>query len=96
MVKTPNGKIIVPENFAQLMRAIPGIGQYKIIQEKKDLAVVFIVKGIGFCRNTSRIVIEEIKRIFVGDVQVEPIIVKEIKRDKSGKQRSVTSKVPVC
>ena len=95
LVTAPNGKILVPENFAQMMRAIPGIGQYKVIQQKKNEIIVQIVKGAGFSQNTIRMVREEIKRILGSDVHVKAFIVSEIERDNSGKLRAVVSNVPI-
>ena len=96
MVTAPSGKIFVPENFAQMMRIVPGIGQYKVIQQKKDEIIVQIVKGTGFSQNTVKMVRQEIKRILGSDVHVKPFIVSEIERDSSGKLRAVVSKVPIC
>ena len=96
MVIAPSGKILVPENFAQMMRAISGIGQYKVIQQKKDEIIVQIVKGTGFSQNTVKMVREEIKRILGSDVHVKTFIVNEVERDNSGKLRAVVTKVPIC
>jgi len=96
MVTAPSGKIFVPENFAQMMRIVPGIGQYKVIQQKKNEITVQIVKGTGFSQNTVRMVRQEMKRILGSDVHVKPFIVSEIERDNSGKLRAVVSKVPIA
>lgn len=95
MVIAPSGKIIVPENFAQIMRAIQGIGQYKVIQERKDLIVVQLVAGQGFSQKTIEKMVEELKKIIGHDIDVRTLIIDKIEKENSGKVRAVISKVPL-
>lgn len=95
MVIALDGKVFVPENFAQMMRNIPGIGQYRVIQEKKDMIVVQIVKGKGFTLKTTELITEEFRQILGSEVQVKPIVVDNIKRDSCGKLRAVLSKIKI-
>ncbi len=95
MIITPDGRILVPENFAQLMRTIPGIEQYKVIQEKKEEIIVQLVKMKGFSAKNLEMVVKEIKRILGNTVQVKVSIVPKIDRDASGKLRAVVSKVSI-
>jgi len=93
LVVASNGRIIVPANFSNIMRGIPGISQFKVIQEKKNLIIVTLVKDRNFSRLTVQRVIKDVKEVVGHDVTVEPIVVEEIKKDQSGKIRAVVSKI---
>lgn len=93
-VTIPNGRIFSPIIWTIIMRPIPGIAQFRVIQETKNRFVVQIVKDYDFSANTVPQVEEGIKRV-LGDVQVETEVVEEIPKDKAGKLRSVISKVKV-
>jgi phenylacetate-CoA ligase len=92
-ILTPNGRIICPTVWTITLRNIPGIAQYRVIQERKDELVVQLVKGKGFSQNTIHQVQEEITKVLGNDVQIKPVIVEQITRDRSGKIRAVISKV---
>jgi len=88
-----DGRIIVPQNFANIMRNIPGIAQFRVIQENENLIIVQLVKGKNFSEVTIQRVIRDVKEVVGSDVTVEPTIVDEIEKDHSGKIRAVVSKV---
>ena len=93
LVLRSDGRIVVPENFANIMRNIPGIAQFRVIQENENLIAVQLVKGKNFSEATVQRVIEDVKEVVGNDVTVEPRIVDEIEKDQSGKIRAVISKV---
>ena len=93
LVLGSDGRIIVPEHFANIMRDIPGIGQFRVIQENENLIIVQLVKGKNFSEVTIQRVIRDVKEVVGNDVTVEPTIVDEIEKDRSGKIRAIISKV---
>ena len=93
-VTTPSGRIFSPIIWTIIMRTIPGIAQYRVIQETKNDFVVQIVKDYDFSASTVLQVEDGIKKV-LGDVQVKTEVVEEIPKDKAGKLRSVISKVRV-
>jgi len=93
LVLRSDGKIVVPINFANIMRKIPGIAQFRVIQESKNIIIVQLVKGKNFSEVTLQRVIKDVREIVGNDVTVAPIIVDDIKKDPSGKIRAVISKV---
>jgi len=93
-VSLPNGKILPPGSTA-FLRELKGIRQYRIVQERVDELIVYLVLEA----NPSSDLVERVKegiKASVGEaVTVGVKIVDEIPRDRSGKLRSVISYVPV-
>lgn len=89
----PNGRVFSPMIWYNLMRRIPGIKQYKIIQEKRDLIRVLLVKDTKFSEETLIKTEHDIKEDMGEDVNVQIELVDQIPRDESGKLRFIVSKV---
>ena len=77
------------------MRGIPGIGQFKVIQEKVDLLKVLIVKDSKFSEATIPQIQRDIKAAMGEAMVVDVDIVEDIPRDSSGKIRCAVSKVTI-
>ena len=89
----PSGKIISPRNI-NLLEYAHGITSYRIIQEKRNLITVQLVKAKDFSQNTITEVKELIKKGLLGEgINIEVEIVDKIPRDPSGKIHAVISKV---
>ena len=94
-MQAPNGRIFPPLIWANTMRHIQGIRQFKAIQEKKDLIRIMVVKAGEFSQMTIDQIEHAIKEVMGDDVNVETEIVDEIPKDKSGKVRAAESKVRI-
>ena len=92
-VQTLGGKLFPPITWTVIMRDIPGIVEYQIIQEKIDEIRVKIVKGNSFSQETINRVESKTKNVLREDVYIQVELVDEIIRDKLDKRRSVISKV---
>jgi phenylacetate-CoA ligase len=89
----PSGKKISPR-MINLIEFLTGIASYKIIQETPKNIVVKMIKNKDFNDNTVR----EIKKLIRSGCSGEPIdvevkIVSDIPQERSGKLRTVISKV---
>lgn len=93
-VTTPDGRVFSPIVWTILMRAIPGIANFRIIQESKNSLTVQLVKDADFSSKTPSHIENAIKEA-LGDVQVRIELMEELPRDETGKLRSVISKVKV-
>lgn len=91
----PEGEIFSPIIWTLIMRKIPGVGQFKAIQERRDFIRVQIVKGEEFTDATANHVIHDVKEVMGEDMLVDIEIVEEIPRESSGKIRCAVSKVRV-
>jgi phenylacetate-CoA ligase len=94
MVKTPSGRVISPNSITNVMEAVDGIGQFRVIHEKKDLMVVQIVAGAGFSQDTPRRTQNLLRELVGDDINIEVRMVSEISKEHTGKIRAVISKVP--
>ena len=93
MVKTPSGKVISPNSITNAMEAVDGIGQFRVIQEKKDLIVIQIVAGPKFFQETPLKAKNLLRELVGQDMDIEVQMVSEISKEHTGKIRAVISKV---
>lgn len=94
-MQVSDGRIFSPIIWTAVMRRIPGVGQFKAIQEKKDLIRILVVKDDEFSQMTIDQIEQGIKEVMGDDVNVETEDVDEIPKDKSGKVRAVVSNVRI-
>jgi len=89
----PDGKMVSPYSLTYIIRNIPGISRYQIIQEEKDKILVLIIKDKEFTQNTITSIRRNLEKALGKDVKIDIKIVDNIPCDKSGKFRVVKSKV---
>ena len=94
-ITLPSGKVVSPLLLGVCLEKIKGIGQYKLVQESKDILNVQIVRGQNFNEATIREFEDALKETLGSSIHVNINIVDEIPREKSGKIRPIVSKVPV-
>jgi len=92
-VSLPDGRVLAPV-FADFMRNLKGIRQYRIVQEKIDEVIVYLVLEANPPTDLAEWVEKGIKARIGEAVSIRLRIVDEIPRDRSGKLRSVISYVP--
>lgn len=83
-IELPSGRLVPPTSFLDIDE-VPGIGQFQVIQQKKDRIVVKLVAGIGFLKTTPLQVQGLVERIVGDEVHVDIKLVDRIPREKSGK-----------
>lgn len=76
-----------------VVRDLPGVAAFKIIQESLDLTRVLVVAGPGLADGTAQHITRGLGARLGDGVRVEVEIVREIPPEKSGKFRYVVSKV---
>ena len=93
-ISLPDGRTL-PPGFSTFLRELKGIRQYRILQEKIDELIVYLVLEA----NPPTDLVESVKKgikASVGEAATIRVkIVDEIPLDRSGKLRSVISYVPV-
>lgn len=94
-IQVPSGEIFSPIVWTLFMRYYSDISQFKVIQEKIDLIRMQIVKGKGFSQETIDRVKRDVKNVLGEDIYIEVESVDGIPREKSGKVRSVISKIRI-
>ena len=94
-MQVPDGRLFSPIIWTAIMRRIPGVGQFKANQERKDLIRILLVKDNEFNQRTIDQIEHDIKEVMGEEVNVETEIVNEIPKDKSGKVRAAVSNVKI-
>lgn len=90
-----SGKMISPRFFSDLMKSIPGLDQYKIIQENIDKFMIQLVKGSDFSFSTTEKIEKDFIKVLGETANLKIEIKEEIPREPSGKLRKVISKVNI-
>jgi phenylacetate-CoA ligase len=93
----PSGKMITPVAFIDVLKYVPNLAQFRIIQEERNVFSIQIVKKeASFPDDKIILNAEKAMREVVGDdIFINVQIVEEIAKDPSGKLRAVISKVKV-
>jgi len=94
-ITLPSGKVVSPLLLGVCLEKIEGIGQYKLVQESKDILNVQILRGQNFNEATIRKFEDTLRETLGSTVHININIVDEIPREKSGKIRPIVSKIPV-
>jgi len=92
-MQAPDGRIFSPIIWTLIMRQIPGVGQFKAIQERKDLVRILVVRDQAFTEATVGQIVHDVQEAMGEEVHVGVEVVEEIPKDKSGKVRCAVSKV---
>ena len=93
-IKLRGNKFISPPVFWQIMKCIPGVAEFQIVQEKVEEFVVYVVKTEEFSDiKLFEQIDKEFKNILGDNIFLNIEIVKNIPRAQSGKLRSVISRV---
>jgi len=94
-MQVPDGRIFSPIIWTVIMRRVPGIGQFKAIQERKDLIRILLVRDDKFTQRTIDQTEHDIREVMGEEVNVKVELVDEIPKEKSGKIRAAVSKVNI-
>ena len=88
----PSGVRVSLRKIVPLVEITPGIEEFQIVQEKKDLVKIFMIKNDLYSLKEEKKMIERLETLFEEDIRIEPEYVNTIER-KKGKLRIVYSKV---
>jgi phenylacetate-CoA ligase len=88
-----SGKMVSPMMVTGILDHIPGIRQFRIVQENVERVVATIARGEGFTPDTVTEVERGLKDTLGKDITIRCEVVDNISRDVSGKVRAVISKV---
>ena len=94
-MQAPDGRMFSPIIWTLIMRKIPGVNQFKAIQEKKDLIRILVVRDQAFTEATAGQIVHDVQEVMGEEMHVDVEVVEEIPKDKSGKVRCAVSKVTI-
>lgn len=89
-----NGRKISPMAVTGTLDHIPGLKQFRVIQEKRELMVVQIVAGAKYSQDVPLKTQNLLRELVGDDMHIEVRMVSEISKEHTGKIRAVISKVP--
>ena len=93
LVVAPDGRILPPGVWSITMRDIPGILQYRIVQETKRKFLIELIGDYDYSPKTLVEVQNKLKEILGKCAELKVKLVSEIPKDETGKLRSIISKV---
>ncbi|NDG41125.1 MAG: phenylacetate--CoA ligase family protein, partial [Betaproteobacteria bacterium] len=96
-----NGTSVPCGAFTYLVRDIPGVESFKVVQESASLTRISLVTGVGFETASIEVLLKGFQHRLGEKVQVDVELVDSIPAEKSGKFRYISSKisfnqVPLC
>jgi phenylacetate-CoA ligase len=94
-ILTPDGKIMHGLSLIYVLREIPGINEFRIVQEETDSFVIDIVRAASFRPESEALIKDGFKKRIGGDIKIIFNHVEKIECGKSGKFRYLISKVPL-
>jgi phenylacetate-CoA ligase len=92
-IKLPDGRRVRAYAVELALASIPGISQFRVVQEEKNVFWIYLVKGDNFCQTTLEHVETELKHILGDTIALHIQLVDELSLDPSGKLRAFISKV---
>jgi phenylacetate-coenzyme A ligase PaaK-like adenylate-forming protein len=90
---TPEGRVMHALAAIYVLRELPGLREFQVVQERADLVQVSLVTEPGFTRETSGRAGGALERLLGHGVTVDVQVVNDIPPAASGKHRYVISKV---
>ncbi len=90
-VVASDGTVMHGLSLIYILRDLPGVKAFKVIQESRALTRVLLVTENGFPANAGQQIIEGFRRRLGGDVSVVMELVENIPAEKSGKFRYIIS-----
>ncbi len=94
-VVAADGTVVHGLALIYILRAIPSVGEFRIVQESLDTTLVQVVPLEGFDNTAENLIIEGVRERLGRDVMVSVERCSQLPREASGKFRYVQSRVPV-
>jgi phenylacetate-CoA ligase len=92
-VVAADGTVMHGLSLVYILRDLPGVKSFKVVQETLGLTRVMLVADAIFSLDSKQLIVGGFKKRLGAEVQVEVDIVDEIPAEKSGKFRYIVSHV---
>jgi len=92
-IRTPDGRILPGMFFPFLLKEVPGVNQYQIVQRRLDRLDLSLVRGKGFNDDSLAMIHREIRKVLGDSIEVNCQFVDEIPPTSSGKTRLTISEL---
>lgn len=92
-IRTPDGRILPGMFFPFLLKEVPGVTQYQIVQRQLDRLDLKLVRGEAFNDDSLAMIHREIRKVLGDSVEVACHFVDDIPLTRSGKTRLTISEL---
>lgn len=92
-IRTPDGRVLPGEFFPHMLKDVPGIRRFQVVQDTIDRFTLKIVPGLEFGPAQERYVRDEVAKVLGGDANLELQRVDAIPLTSSGKFRVTVSRL---
>jgi phenylacetate-CoA ligase len=90
---TADGKVMHALAAIYILREVPGIHEFQLVQERLDLLRVLVVPEAGLAADAADHIVRRLEGLFGGGTSIEVELLDALPRLGSGKHRYVVSKV---
>ena len=92
-VVAADGTVMHGLSLVYILRDMPGVQSFKVVQESLVLTRVLLVADISFKHDSTRLIVAGFKKRLGAAVQIEVELMESIPAEKSGKVRFIISHV---
>jgi phenylacetate-CoA ligase len=92
-IRTPDGHILPGEFFPHMLKEVPGVQRFQLVQRQLDRLDLAIVRGTGFDDASLAFIRNEISKVLGDSVVVDFHFVEDIPLTASGKLRVTVSEL---
>ncbi len=93
-IRTPDGRVLPGEFFPHMLKDVPGVNRFQVVQETLERFVLKIVPGPGFGVDQEAYVRREVAKVLGSDARLVLERVDDIPLTASGKFRVTVSRLP--
>lgn len=92
-IRTPGGHVLPGEFFPHMLKDVPGVQRFQLVQRRLDHLDLSIVRGAGFDDASLEYIHREVDKVLGDSVQLHCHFVDEIPLTSSGKRRVTVSEL---
>jgi len=92
-VTMPSGTQFSPRSINPAYEFLPGIKEHVLVQETLQRIVVYVNIASEHARTTPQLIVDALLSLFEEPVQIEVVQTTEFEHGRTGKLRSIVSKV---
>jgi len=92
-IRTPAGHVLPGEFFPHMLKDVPGLARFQLVQRRLDRLDLSIVRGEGFQDDALAYIRREVAKVLGTTVELDVRFVDDIALTPSGKQRVTVSEL---
>jgi phenylacetate-CoA ligase len=94
-IRTPAGHVLPGEFFPHMLKDVPGLVRFQVVQRRLDQLELALVRGPGFDESSLTYIRRELAKVVGDSLEVRCHFVDDIPLTPSGKWRVTISELPV-